>query len=241
MHGAGEQIVLPNARTTSGCETAKEQLTTTQPKTTPTSEGQHSSLLLIAAKRKVDFIARSLLKTTQLESIKMFQDSSKTSRKSRRRLSRAYHRQSSLESIPEDVSKEFKTGSSSSSSLALLPNRSASLAFVNRERARRNLPPFTGSAELFRLAENHCQNMASKETVYHSVDTIEELVAQLQAPHAAENVQRGVTVADIDHETLSQKRSINYNNLFSTVFEEFGAAYCVGMDGKVYLCQLFRN
>jgi len=178
----------------------------------------------------------------------MFQDSSKSSKRPRRRHSAAFRRrlalyksQASLESIPEDLSTDFTTVPSSSSALDLLPDRIASLAFVNRERERRNLPPFKGSAELFRLAEIHCRNMARHETVYHSVNTIQELVAQLHAPHAAENVQRGVTVVDMDYETLSQKQSINYNNVFSTVFKEFGAAYCVGMDGKVYLCQLFRN
>jgi len=83
--------------------------------------------------------------------------------------------------------------------------------------------------------------MAEQSTVFHSVTSIQQLVELLQAPHAAESIQRGNSLPDMHYETVSQRRSVNYCNLVSTVFTEFGAATCRGKDGKLYQCQLFRN
>ena len=146
-----------------------------------------------------------------------------------------------LESIPEGLSKESFIEEAFPFCKSELPLESEALNLVNRQRALRKLPPFQGSPELFRRAERHCETMAQRASVEHSVGTIEELVEQLGSPHAAENVQRGESVAHLHFETFSQKGSVNYNNIFSTVFTEFGAAYLLGMDGRVYLCQLFRN
>jgi len=177
-----------------------------------------------------------------------YQTSSTNSRRRRRR-SRSSRRQqvhirtpSSLESIPEDLCKEsFANESCCSPVSAFFADESDPLALVNHERARRNLPPMKAASDLYQLAEKHCQNMADHQTVFHSVRSIDELVAKVQAPHAAESIQRGDSVLDMHYETLSQRRSVNYCNVVSTVFTEFGAAACRGSDGKMYLCQLFRN
>ena len=159
-----------------------------------------------------------------------------------------HRKQSSLESIPEDLSKDFAVSEGLSSSLSSISNSDDDnedtidyLNMVNHERARLHLAPLVSSPELDRLAELHCHHMAESRNVYHSVHSIDELVAQLQSPHAAENVQRGDSIAGMHRETLAQPNSVNYCNLVSTVFTEFGSAACRGRDGKVYHCQLFRN
>ena len=161
--------------------------------------------------------------------------------------SRKKHRQpcsafySSLEPIPEGLSKESFTEEFFPYTTSGLPFQSEALSIVNHQRAQRNLPPFQGSPELFHRAALHCQDMAQRAAVFHSVRTIEELVEHLGAPNAAENVQRGESVSHLHSASFSQIGSVNYNNIFSTVFTEFGAAYILGVDGRVYLCQVFRD
>lgn len=170
----------------------------------------------------------------------------KRSRSSRGRLSPCFHRlhQFSLESIPEDLCKDvFADDHHYTEEDADDPTATttAPLDWVNRERARRHLPAFRHSPELERRAARHCRNMAECCTVFHSVASIDELVRALRAPHAAESIQRGDSVRAMHAETVQHRRSVNYCNLVSTVFTEFGAATCRGADGKLYQCQLFRN
>ena len=145
----------------------------------------------------------------------------------------SHHVRPSLESIPEDFCKEYF----SDEQVAL---HDTPLKLVNQERTRRNLPPFRPSSELQQLADRHCYSMAQQGTVFHSVQSIDQLVALLRAPHAAESIQRGNSLLEMHYETLSQRQSVNYSNLVSTVFTEFGAATYRGQDGKLYQCQLFR-
>ena len=161
------------------------------------------------------------------------------SRSARRRIRMGgpLHRvQPSLESIPEDFCKEHFTSDHGCSW-----NDDDPCALVNQERTRRNLPPFLFSPELQQLAEQHCRRMAHEGSVFHSVQSIDQLVALLRAPHVAESIQRGDSLLDMHYETLSQRRSVNYCNLVSTVFTEFGAATCRGPDGKLYQCHMFRK
>ena len=139
----------------------------------------------------------------------------------------------SLESIPEDFTKECFADEQSL--------HDTPLKLVNQERARRNLPPFRPSSELQQLADQHCYHMAQQSSVFHSVQSIDQLVALLRAPHAAESIQRGSSLLEMHYETVSQRRSVNYCNLVSNVFTEFGAACYMGRDGKLYQCQLFRK
>ena len=123
------------------------------------------------------------------------------------------------------------------------PEENNPYTLVNQERARHQLPALRRNAELDRLALRHCRGMAELRTVFHSVQSIEELVTVLKATqHAAESIQRGDHLLQMHQETVDrQRQSSNYHNLISTVFTEFGAATCPGRDGKLYLCLLFRN
>jgi uncharacterized protein YkwD len=110
---------------------------------------------------------------------------------------------------------------------------------VNRERARRQLPPYRRSRDLDELARRHATAMAQRTMVYHSVRSIEELRAKLDKIHVAENVQSGDSITQM-HQHVMSDRKVSFQNIVGK-FEEFGMATAKGSDGKLYLCQLFRR
>lgn len=154
--------------------------------------------------------------------------------------------QVSLESIPEELCAEFVStmgiwGAQPGINIYNKYDNNDCLNLINGERQRRNLPPFQSSPELNQRAERHTRRMAEACSVFHSVRTIEELVEQLHAPHAAENIQLGKNVVEMHLETCALPSSVNYCNLVSTVFSQFGSYARRGSDGKMYMCQLFRS
>lgn len=90
------------------------------------------------------------------------------------------------------------------------------------------------------LALEHARLMASETRTFHSVDSYEELQDRLCSNQAvAENVQRGKSVLQM-HKAALGSDSIMRADLLGD-YTEFGMGTHKGMDGKLYLCQLFRK
>lgn len=111
---------------------------------------------------------------------------------------------------------------------------------LNQERAANGLPPLTESTSLAYLANNHAKLMARRGKVGHSVSCVQDLQANLHSEHVGENVQRGDFFVEMHNNTMSADDSISRQNILSEQFNEVGCAVAMGLDGKVYLCQLFR-
>lgn len=114
---------------------------------------------------------------------------------------------------------------------------------VNQSRMQQNLKPLHRSADLCALALAHAQSMARRQAVYYSVTSVPALQKQLGSKHVGENVQRGISIKQIHHDSMSmaQKNSFIRRNILSTSFDEMGMSTVIGKDGIMYLCQVFRS
>jgi uncharacterized protein YkwD len=119
------------------------------------------------------------------------------------------------------------------------------LVLVNQDRRFHMLPPYRSSDVLDQLAARHAIAMARAQSVFHSVQTIAELMERLQNDRVAENIQRGDGIVQMHEDTMNYSTSsppcINRTNILSGSFNEFGSAVALGGDGKLYSCQLFRT
>jgi len=107
---------------------------------------------------------------------------------------------------------------------------------INQERSRYNLPALKKSIFLDSVALVQAQKMAAKRNVFHSAENVQELQTRLQSKCVGENVQCGSSVRAM-HDAQSEvlRRNILGN------FNEFGLGTARGVDGKIYMCQLFRT
>jgi uncharacterized protein YkwD len=112
---------------------------------------------------------------------------------------------------------------------------------VNQSRIQQNLKPLHRSADLDAMALAHAQSMAQRQAVYHSVNSVPALQQQLKSKHVGENVQRGISIKQIHHDSMAQKNSFIRRNIVSTSFDEMGMSTVIGKDGIMYLCQVFRS
>ena len=110
---------------------------------------------------------------------------------------------------------------------------------VNKLRESCGVQPLERSLELDEFARHHVEYMAKKLRLVHSVEDSEDLQKLLQSQQVGENIQRGKSVHEM-HESTVQSRSMQYSNLVSSQFTQFGMATACGADGKLYLCQVFR-
>jgi uncharacterized protein YkwD len=119
------------------------------------------------------------------------------------------------------------------------------LVLVNQDRRFHLLPPYRSSDVLDQLAARHAIAMARAQSVFHSVQTIAELMERLQNDRVAENIQRGDGIVQMHEDTMNYSTSsppcINRTNILSGSFNEFGSAVALGGDRKLYSCQLFRT
>lgn len=168
---------------------------------------------------------------------------------------------SSLEPIPEDESQDFTLSSTSvvRSTIVCCSNNNNNqeeealsgsllldvdqLVLVNQDRRFHSLEPFRSSTVLNHWASLHATAMANTQSVFHSVNYIQELIERLLSDRVAENIQRGDGIVQMHEETMNSTNAccINRSNLLSCCFNEFGSAVALGDDGKLYSCQLFRS
>ena len=114
-------------------------------------------------------------------------------------------------------------------------------SILNEDRPRHNarLTPLVRSKDLDALAECQVQKMAKACKVKHS--NLSKLLEQMTgvSNKIGENVGRGRTFVG-GHGKMNGEAS-NFWNLIDAKYSEVGIATAEGMDGKVYICQLFRG
>lgn len=136
-----------------------------------------------------------------------------------------------LSPIPEDKQDLAHDNENSSTTYHLL---------INQERKLRGLPALYRSEYLDLLARNQANRMAAERNVIHSVQTIEQLHQFLGTNRAGENIQRGNSVI-VMHDQTMLLHEINRNNILSDLFSECGVGVATGLDGQLYVCQMFRG
>lgn len=152
-----------------------------------------------------------------------------------------------LTTIPEYEHVSFQTADSSQIWSELMQKavrravREGIHQKVNDERAARHLHPLKRSRFLDSLASLHANHMAQNCAVMQSVKNVAELRAVLHSKAVGENVQYGVAVNEMHKCTMRASESISRRNILSSRFTEMGSAVARGVDGKLYLCQLFRQ
>ena len=160
-----------------------------------------------------------------------------------------------LQSIPEDSEPLLClndpvriSNSGNSSPIGLLTQDAASLflTLVNKERTMHGQDELKESCYLNFVAERHAQQMARRDHVSHSVESVQDLQQLLQSTFVGENVQSG---SEADRRSLAHMHweamynpqcAVNRHNILAPYFNEFGCATAVSKRGKVYSCQLFR-
>jgi hypothetical protein len=161
------------------------------------------------------------------------------------RSAKQLRREPSLRTIPEDescIDESYLDESSGchGGKCRVVEDIQDPATLISLDRMHRNLRPFERSLELDFLARIHATQMAASKSVVHSVASIGELQAKLLANKVGENIQRGDSIGSMHQETLAGA-SVNRSNILSIYFDEFGSASSIGDDGKIYLCQLFRQ
>ena len=111
---------------------------------------------------------------------------------------------------------------------------------INQERELRRIPSLVRSRHLDKLAKNHAQLMAQKQSITHTVSTIDELQDFLRSPRVGENVQRGPS-AVVMHDIAMTHYKVNQSNILSHAYTECGVGTAVGADGQQYMCCYFRK
>jgi uncharacterized protein YkwD len=114
---------------------------------------------------------------------------------------------------------------------------------VNTERVKshRLLKPLQRCGFLETLATLHVLLMSKSGTVYHSCDDLVELRSILHSNRVGENVRRGRTLKELHVGAMTSTDKGSKRNILSSRYTEMGAAVSKGADGKIYLCQLFRQ
>jgi hypothetical protein len=112
---------------------------------------------------------------------------------------------------------------------------------INRDRSLAKVPLLYRSRFLDALARLHAQGMAEKQSISHSVESLEELREKLQSEEVGENIQRGATIFQMHRSLMCERQSLSRRNIMSKKFNEFGIGTAKGEDGKLYMVQLFRQ
>ena len=117
---------------------------------------------------------------------------------------------------------------------------SSNHVLVNRERVLHGLKPLKRCVRLDELARIHAESMAASGQVTPSVPTVEHLQEKLQSKRVGENTLRGDSIRGIHIEMMkSERQCACRSNVLAPVFTMFGMGTAMGIDGKLYLVQLF--
>lgn len=110
---------------------------------------------------------------------------------------------------------------------------------VNRCRQIHGKELLTRSKFMDNIARTHALSMASQQLVFSMQDNSENQHPADQ--FGGENVHRGHTIQHIqDQIEYEPSCQISLQNVLSDDFTEFGMGTARGVDGQLYMCQLFR-
>lgn len=112
---------------------------------------------------------------------------------------------------------------------------------INKERAKRNLPQLTRRTELDEIARHRAEEMATAQSLFHGdPQKLQAYLDNASAPHKiGENVARGPSIRAINIGMLGNVA--DRNNMIDKSYQFMGVATSKGVDGKLYLCQLFQE
>jgi len=167
----------------------------------------------------------------------IFLDTKRFSRRRSRRFSKRSPEEDSTAnetSHAEDQVSELKIDSSPTAGFC------NHIMINNLRRDHYSVHALVRSRELDEIAREHAAYMARKQVMVHAVEDESELQDKLRAKTVGSNVQRGVSV-QVMHEYTLRTKGEALANLVSSQFTELGMGTAQGSDGKLYLCQLFRN
>lgn len=113
---------------------------------------------------------------------------------------------------------------------------------ANDSRGNHGLAPLERTVHLDELAQDHANSMAQGQSVFHSVNSVNELRHKLRSIHVGENILRGKTILKIHNEIMVQPTSFLRSNILCETFDQMGMGTALGKDdGLVYLVQVFRS
>jgi uncharacterized protein YkwD len=119
---------------------------------------------------------------------------------------------------------------------------SSNHVMINQERTKRNAAPLIRMRELDELARIQAQAMAQRGSLFHmGPQQVRDSLHDRPCRRLGENVAKGKTIREMHKsmmETTSQK-----NNITDRRFTHMGmgTAAVRGLDGDLYMCQLFRG
>ena len=102
------------------------------------------------------------------------------------------------------------------------------------------MAPLVRLRELDEIAREHAEEMASKNSLFHT--SPDELQSKFQraSRRLGENVNKGKSIRGI-HKAMMATRA-DRNNMLDRRFTHMGMATARGSeDGELYLCQVFRG
>jgi uncharacterized protein YkwD len=156
-----------------------------------------------------------------------------------------------LKTIPEELSEHFlsdtgncsndKASRSTRSLWSGKNSRQQDHHLVNEARDNHGLGRLQRTVQLDEMAQAHANSMAQRQSVYHSVNSVNALRNKLRSNHVGENILRGKSILKMHNEIMSQPRSFLRSNILCHTFDEMGMGTALGKDGQVYLVQLFRS
>lgn len=112
---------------------------------------------------------------------------------------------------------------------------------INKERAKRNLPQLTRRTELDEIARHRAEEMATAQSLFHGdSQKLQACLGDTSSPHKiGENVARGPSIRVINVGMLGNVA--DRNNMLDRSYQFMGVGTSKGVDGKLYLCQLFQE
>jgi hypothetical protein len=157
------------------------------------------------------------------------------------------HRQPLLACKPEETSTAGVVDEAEAMGLILQRSRqlpstwyySSNHVMVNEERTKRVIAPLNRLSELDTIAREQAASMAVLGRLFHSDPRALCTILNRPARRMGENVAVGDNIRDI-HKAMMKTKS-DRRNILDRRYTHFGMGTAKGVDGKLYLCQVFRG
>lgn len=118
-------------------------------------------------------------------------------------------------------------------------NSSSNHVMVNQERTKWIIAPLTRLSELDDIARDHAKLMAIEQNLHHVAVSEIQSRFDRNCRRLGQNVSVGCTIRDIHQEQM--KTTSDRNNILDRRYTHMGMGTARGVDGNLYLCQIFRG
>ena len=109
------------------------------------------------------------------------------------------------------------------------------VGLTNAARLTAGRPPLACAADLATVAQHQAQRMAASRQIFHNPNLATEVTGWSTA---GENVGVGHDANQIHEAFMASPR--HRDNILSTVYTEVGMGSAVGIDGRLYVAEVFR-